>query len=357
MNQPLTLVFLGSGHYAPVVLRSIIKEPLLKTLLVVTGDQNEGSPASLSAQVARENDLPLYSWTTDAQDAGVIEKIKNLQPDFLLVADFGHKKHPLPKEILSLPHYGAVNIHPSLLPRYRGTTPVQSAIINGDREVGVSLILMDDKFDHGPLLAQAHLPLAPTATAPELYSALFILGAKILPRVLRLAHNGLLLRGRLGGTTRLGAASLLPSPRRPRKGEPDSFFQLFYPPQEQNHTQAIYTKMLKKEDGKINWQKSPTEIERMVRAYQPWPGVWTTLGELLHRYIVTLLERIPNNNLAKQQNNNKHPTIKQLTPEKRSKRIKITKASLNEENKLVIEQLQIEGKKPISWEEFARGYL
>ncbi|MEK7611079.1 MAG: methionyl-tRNA formyltransferase [Patescibacteria group bacterium] len=350
----MNIVFFGSGHYAPIVLRSIVKDQTLKIPLVVTGDLIKKGPAQLTASLSRENKLPLFSWTNTEQNIELINKIKSLGPDFLVVADFGHRKKPIPAELLALPRFGAVNIHPSLLPKYRGTTPVQTAIINGDRQTGVSLILMDDKFDHGPLIAQTTLPLGPTATSPKLYEKLFELGARMLPSALRHCEAASGGRGNHTKNRSLdGVYTESDECARDDRRDPSAAFgtdlliriasdalamtgrvKFYSPPKAQDETKATYTKMLKKETGRIDWTKSPLEIERMIRAYSGWPGSWTTLAELCSAH-----------------------NSKFLIPNSKSKRVKIVKAHLSESNQLVIDQLQIEGKKPISWEEFGRGYL
>lgn len=322
----MNIVFFGSSHFAPIVFERLLENQELTTVLAVTSGSEKGVARHPIQTLSEEHQTPIYYWNKKEDVPPLLEQLKKVRPDFLVMADFGHI---LPRALLDIPKHGSVNIHPSLLPKYRGTTPVQAAILNGDDETGVSLFLMDEPVDHGPLLAQARLPLPPTATAPELYETLFTLGAKMLPEALRLAYNGSLRRGRLGGTIRLETASRQPSPRSPRKS-----VRFFSPPQEQNHVQATYTKMLKKEDGKIDWTKSPTEVERMARAYQPWPGAWTTVAELRSAF-----------------------KIYNLKSKNSEKRVKILKTHLDREGQLQIDQLQIEGKKPISWEEFARGYL
>lgn len=313
MDTKFSTVFFGSWHHAPLVFRFVAAEPSFKVQLAVTGG-DETTPNPIR-QLAQEREIPVAYWNTKKDVPGLREKLQQLEPDFLLVSDFGHI---IPKEILEVASYGAVNVHPSLLPKYRGTAPVQTAILNGDSEVGVSLILMDEKMDHGPLLAQARIKAAASDTAPVLYEKLFNIGAKILPPALQMMVSGI----QSSTTTSNHQSSIIN-------------LQYFYPPQLQDESQATYTKMLKKEDGKIDWTKPPVIIERMVRAYAGWPGAWTTIAELRSAKL----------------------KIKSQKSKVDERRVKILKAHLQDGEILQIDQLQIEGKKPVGWAEFARGYL
>ncbi|OGE87591.1 MAG: methionyl-tRNA formyltransferase [Candidatus Doudnabacteria bacterium RIFCSPLOWO2_02_FULL_49_13] len=165
--------------------------------------------------------------------------ISNLSPDLLLVAAYGQI---LPQAILDLPKFGSINIHGSVLPKYRGATPIQATILNGDKSAGITLIQMDEKMDHGDILAIRTMALTGRETLPELYHSLSLLSAELVSEAL----------------TNLVAGRLSRQP--------------------QNHLEASYTKMLTRDDGKIDWARSAAEIDRKIRAYNPEPGTWTTLG-------------------------------------------------------------------------------
>ena len=164
------------------------------------------------------------------------EKIKTLAPDLLIVAAYGQI---MPKTIIEIPRFGCLNIHPSLLPKYRGASPVQFAILNGERETGVTIMLMDEKMDHGPILAQEKIEIGSREDAPSL---------------LERAAN-------------LGALMLIPTI--------NDYVNEKIIPQEQRHDEATFSKILKKDDGKIDWQKSAAEIYNQIRAFRPWPGTWS----------------------------------------------------------------------------------
>jgi methionyl-tRNA formyltransferase len=166
-----------------------------------------------------------------------LAEIENSQSEIAVLAAFGKI---LPKEILSQFKYGILNIHPSLLPKFRGSSPVQSAILNGDTETGVTVIKLDEELDHGPILAQEKIEIMPTDTTKSLYQKLFPLGVNLIVANLQ--------------DYILGQKTLI----------------------EQNHSVATYTKPLTRETGYTDlFDIKPDEFNRKVRAYFPWPGVWT----------------------------------------------------------------------------------
>ncbi|MFZ6015191.1 MAG: methionyl-tRNA formyltransferase [Patescibacteria group bacterium] len=148
----------------------------------------------------------------------------------------------IPQRILELPKYGVINVHGSLLPKHRGASCVQSAIASGDKETGVTIMLMDAEMDHGPILAQKTTPIREDDTGGILHDRLADIGAVLLPDVLM------------------------------------DFIEHKIEPMEQKHDSATYCKILKREDGEIDWSKSAAEIERLVRAYNPWPGTFVMLN-------------------------------------------------------------------------------
>lgn len=186
-------------------------------------------------QFAEERGLEVRqpkSLRSEAECAG----LASLSPDVVVVAAYGLF---LPPEALEIPPLGCLNIHPSLLPRYRGPSPVVSAILNGDDETGVTIMKLDEGMDSGPLLAQARVTIADRETAPVLTRRLFDLGGDLLVETLH---------GWAGGC--IEAAP-------------------------QDESRATFTTLVKKEDGEIDWTDNAERIARMVNAYQPWPGTFT----------------------------------------------------------------------------------
>lgn len=199
------------------------------------------------------------------------------QADVGVLASYGRI---LSAEELAEPKHGILNIHPSLLPKYRGPTPVPSAILNGEKKTGVSIIKMDKEIDHGPMVAQFELDIFPEDTSETLLTRAFTAGAQVLKTILPSYIEG----------------------------------KIDLRPQE--HQLATFTKKFTREDGKIDWSKSPEYQDRFIRAMYSWPGAFT--------YI-------------------------------KSKRLKILKAHL-ENKKLILDTVQLEGKKPVSFKQFFEGH-
>lgn len=164
------------------------------------------------------------------------KRILDLCPDLMVVTAFGHI---LPKKILEIPKYGTINIHASLLPKYRGPAPIQWAIINGEKETGVTTMLMDMGLDTGEILLTSKVEILPDDTAGRLHDRLSVVGADLLIDTVKKMENG----------------TLKPVP--------------------QNHAQATYAPMLTKQDGRIDWNKSADQIEKFIRGMTPWPGAFT----------------------------------------------------------------------------------
>lgn len=167
---------------------------------------------------------------------GECAALTDLAPDVVVVAAYGIF---LPPEALEVPPLGCLNIHPSLLPRYRGPSPVVSAILNGDEETGVTIMKLDEGMDSGPVVAQERFKVSDEETAPVLTRRLFDLGADLLVETLPEWASG-----------NIQAVA-------------------------QDESLATHTSLVKKEDGEVDWRRSATTITRMVRAYQPWPGTFT----------------------------------------------------------------------------------
>jgi len=170
--------------------------------------------------------------------------LNGLQPDLCVVVAYGQI---LPESILKMPKYGAVNVHASLLPKYRGAAPIARAVLNGDKVTGVTTMVMDEGMDTGDILLQSEVPIGTEDTCQTLHDRLADLGAGLLLETVEKMKSG----------------SIRPVP--------------------QDHSEATYAPPLKKEDGRIDWKKAPEEIDRQVRAFNPWPGAFTSLGDRLLR--------------------------------------------------------------------------
>ena len=182
----------------------------------------------------RKHGLPVLQ-PSSLKEAKIVDVLIQYSPDLAVVVAYGKI---IPPSVLRIPKYGMLNIHPSLLPQYRGPSPVASAIMHGETNTGVSIMLLDSEMDHGPLLTQASLHIPPDAMLEDMHTQLFTLGASILPRTLFKYLSGDL------------------------------------KPQEQDHTQATYCTMLKREDGMIHVSKTAHEVYNQYRGLTPWPGVY-----------------------------------------------------------------------------------
>lgn len=247
MNAVTRIVFMGSPDFSVPSL-----EALTKTFDVVAVVTQPDKPSGRGKEIfesavkkfALEKRLKIFQ---PPQLRGPAckrwqEKIKELNPDLIVVAAYGKI---LPKELLEIPKFGAINVHASLLPKYRGASPISEAIIQGESETGVTIMLMDEGMDTGDILSQEKIVIASDDTTATLSQKLSVLGAKLLIKTLKKY---------LAGEIK---------------------------PQKQDDSLATYTKILKKEDGKINWNDSAFTIERKIRAYNPWPGTWTTRIKML----------------------------------------------------------------------------
>jgi len=249
-SKELRVVFFGTPEFAVPILKELIEHDFKPTAVVTAPDKPVGRKQEIVPPpvkvFAQENNIPIVQPQTKEE---LIFQVVNLKPDLIILAAYGKI---LPKEILQLPKYGAINIHPSLLPKYRGASPVQFAILNGDKETGVTIMLMNEKIDEGPILAQEKINIAPEETYESLEKKLSLFGAKLLIKTL---NRWIVLK------------------------EMPDLAQKAIKPQEQNNSEASYTKVLTKKDGKIKWQKTALEIERQIRAFYPWPGSFTTFIE------------------------------------------------------------------------------
>jgi len=235
----MKIVFFGTPQFAVPFLEALARCPDFKVLSVVTQpDKPKGRSLKLESTpiaVSAERLGLLVIKLEHLNDNNItIQQYNNA--DLFIVVAYGVI---IPKHILEFPKYGTINLHPSLLPKYRGASPIQAAIVNGDRETGVTLMLLDEELDHGPILWQEIVPIEHHDNTETLSVRLSSIGAQLLLNTIPLYIQGTI------------------------------------QPQPQDHTKATFTKQLTKADGRIDWRKSATDIARMVRAYTTWPGAWT----------------------------------------------------------------------------------
>ena len=239
-NQSPKIVFWGTPEFATPSLEALFKNGHNVVSVVTNPDEPAGRKNVLTSPPvkvwAEKNNIPVLQ--PDNLKSDFQREIRLPRADIYIVAAYGKL---IPKEILENPKYGALNIHPSLLPRWRGPSPIQYTILYGDKEAGVTIMKMDERMDHGPAIAASsfQLPASSKPTYKEVHDKLAKLGAELLVKILPKW---------LAGEIK---------------------------PEAQDDAKTTYSKILKKDDGRINWSRPAEEIERMVRAFNPWPGTWT----------------------------------------------------------------------------------
>ena len=234
----MRLVFLGTPRVAVPTLSAIVEAGHEVSLVVTQPDRPAGRSRSPSAtpvkRFALERGIELFQ-PAKVRNAAFREKIAFAQPEALVVVAYGRI---LPGKVLSIAPLGSVNVHFSLLPKYRGAAPVQWTLVNGDCVTGVSTMLMNEKMDEGDILLQRELPIEPEEHAPALQDRLAAMGAELLLETL----------------SGLQAGSIEPRP--------------------QLHDAATLAPMISKEDGEIDPNLTAPQIEGRIRGFDPWPGVW-----------------------------------------------------------------------------------
>ena len=235
MNKKL--IFLGTPTFAVPSLERLIVAGFVPALVITQPDKPVGRDQVVQSSpikiVAEKNSIPVAQPKNKQELAEIITQA---QPDVCVLVAYGMI---IPAAVLSLPKFGFINIHPSLLPRHRGSSPIQAAVLAGDSETGVTIMQLDERVDTGPVLIQEKIIVSLDDTAHVLHDALATLGADLLVRVLPEYLNG---------TVQL---------------------------QSQDDSQATMTGMVRRESGRIDWSKSAIMIERQFRAYSPWPGIFT----------------------------------------------------------------------------------
>lgn len=240
----LSLVFMGTSEFALPSLKRIAEADFLDLRAVVTQpDRPKGRGYKLEPppvkKLAEELGVPVHQ-PERASSPEFVEKLRSIGPDLIVVVAYGQL---LKRNVLEIPPRGCLNLHPSLLPKYRGAAPIQRAIMNGERVTGVTVMFLDEGEDTGDIIAQREVEIGEEDTAATLSRKLAEIGAELLIDVLR----------RMDG------------------GEVERF--------PQDHSKATYAPKLTKEEGHIDWSKTSAEINRLVRAVQPWPGAYAFLPD------------------------------------------------------------------------------
>ena len=231
----MRIVFMGTPDFAAASLKKLIDEKYDIAAVFTQPDKPRDRGMKLSyspvKELALENNIPVYQ-PTKLRDGTATELIKSLRPDILVVVAYGRI---LPDDMLEVPKYGAINVHASLLPKYRGAAPIQWAVLNGDKITGVTTMYLASEMDTGDIIYTAETEIGEFETSGELFDRLMVMGAELLDRTLRDIEAGT-------------------APRTP-----------------QDHSKASYVKMLDKSLSHIEWAKTPREIIKQIYGLQPWP--------------------------------------------------------------------------------------
>ena len=231
-DNQFKIVFFGTPEFSVKMLEALRQNNFMPILVITESDKPKGRKLKMAPS-------PVKEW---AQRYGIpvqhhYDNLKSIGADLFIVASFGKI---LPKEVLEIPKYGTLNVHPSLLPKLRGASPIQGAILSGEKETGVTIMLMNEKMDEGPILSKSNLKSQiSNLSYKELKNQLAELGGKLLVEIIPKWTNGEI------------------------------------KPREQEHKKATYTKKITKENGLIDWNEPAEIIERKIRAFTPWPGAYT----------------------------------------------------------------------------------
>lgn len=231
----MRIVFMGTPDFASASLKKLIDEKFDVVGVFTQPDKPKGRGMELCAspvkELALENGLPVFQ-PVKMRDGTALAQIKALEPDILVVVAYGRI---LPDDILAVPKYGAINVHGSLLPKYRGAAPIQWAVLNGDKVTGVTTMYLASEMDTGDIIYTAETEIGEYETSGELFDKLKDMGAELLVKTLRDIDVGT-------------------APRTP-----------------QDHSKASYVTMLDKSICPIDWNKTPREVLKHIYGLQPWP--------------------------------------------------------------------------------------
>ena len=299
----MKIVFMGTPDFAVPTLESLVKGGHEVIAAVTQPDKPKGrGKAVLMTPVkekALEYDIPVYQ-PVKARDPEFVQILKDMSPDVIVVVAFGQL---LPKAILDIPKYGCVNVHASLLPKYRGAAPIQWAVIDGEEKSGVTTMLMNEGLDTGDMLEKVEYVLDKNETGGSLFDKLSAMGGELILSTLEKLENGTIVRTPQGETT------------------------------------TPYAKMLKKSMGEIDWSMEAVKIERLIRGLNPWPSAYTSLkGKTVKIWAAEVEDGILTGNPG---------------------RVTVTKDKLlveTGEGYLSITELQLEGRKRMDTAAFLRGF-
>ncbi|NIQ37027.1 MAG: methionyl-tRNA formyltransferase [Proteobacteria bacterium] len=303
MKERLSLVFMGTSGFAVPILQSLFGNYTVSTI-ITQPDRPRGRGRALSMSEVKERALTLtipIRQPESVKDPAFIREIKKLNPRLIVVAAYGQI---LPRRLLDIPEMGCVNVHASLLPKYRGAAPINWAIAHGESETGVTTMMMDEGMDTGPILLSRSVDIDPMDTAISLQGRLAGLGAEVVVETIQGLEEGTI------------------------------------HPVAQDEEKATYAPPLKKEDGRIDWSLPASVLHNRLRAMIPWPGAFTQMEGKILKVCWAELDETPHS----------HPSgcIVDVGPQG----IRVTAGT----GYLLLKEVQLEGKKPLPVREFLLGH-
>lgn len=300
----MNIVFMGTPDFAVPSLKKLIEK--FNVMAVFTQPdkpKGRGKKLGMSAvkEVAVQYDIPVYQPEKLRKDIEALESLKNMNPDFIVVVAYGQI---LTKEVLDIPKHGCINLHASLLPKYRGAAPINWAIINGEKESGNTTMFMDVGLDTGDMLLKSHVDITEDMTAGELHDILMEDGAGLLVRTLEGIEGKTIKREKQGDST------------------------------------TAYAAMLNKDMAKIDWNLSNRKIKNLIRGLNPWPIAYTQYeGKNMKIYEATILD----------ENSNYNPGY---VMDVCNEGIKVA----CKEGAILLTNIQFPGGKPMKVSEYIRGH-
>ena len=298
-------VFMGTPEFAAESLKALYGSEHTVELVITQPDRakNRGKKVQFTPvkEVAVEHNTEVMQPEKIRGNEEIMDALNKINPDIIIVAAYGQI---LPEEILNLPKYGCINVHASLLPRLRGASPIQQAIVLGEEKTGVTIMQMDEGLDTGDMLTKVVVPLEKDETGGSLFDKLSVAGAKLCVETMELIERGEVT------------------------------------PEKQGETTTEYAKMITKDLGKIDFSKSAVEIERLIRGFNPWPSAYTKLGnKTLKIWVADVLEEEYEGAFGEIIKVSKNEIL-----------VKCGKGTLS------LKEIQLEGKKRMAADAFLRGY-
>ena len=304
----MKIIFIGTSEFGAIILERLVKSTNQPFLVISAPDKAAGRKQIVAspqvAALAKRHKIPVVQPERISHSS---EEIKKLSPDLIVLAAYGQI---IPENILAVPKYGSINVHPSLLPLWRGPSPIQHAILNGDKKTGVTIMKMTTELDAGPILLQKEIEMTGQEDFRELHDELARIAAELLNEAISKIFSDKI--------------SLRP----------------------QDDSKATYSKILKKEDGKIDWHKPAQVLERQVRAFSVWPGSYAIFNDGTRCKKIKIIKA----RVYISPDKVEYPVGKVLIVPQNEIGVRCGK------DFLAIERLQMEGKNEVSSEDFLRGY-